>query len=74
MLAQVIANIIRERRAVRRRDLASLVDRHVADMWIAGHDRAVIRAVVGTAAVEAEVSGLIHRIGEWWATGPAPRM
>jgi hypothetical protein len=73
MLASVIAAIVRDRQVVRRADLPALVGRRVA-LWEAGLPLSIRRAIVGTAAVEAEVSGQIHRVGEWWATGPAPRM
>jgi hypothetical protein len=73
MLAQVVADIIRERQVVRRADLPALVGRRVA-LWEAGLPLWARRALVGTAAVEAEVGGKIHLTGEWWVTGPAPRM
>jgi hypothetical protein len=73
MLSDTIIQVLRERGLVRREKLPALVSER-ARMFEAGVPLWARSIAVRTAAVEAEFRNEIHRSGEWWVAGPAPRM
>jgi len=70
MLDAAILEILRERTAVPRGQLSALVQRRTGDrLWVAGLPKSLRDAAISTAAVTMEVTGAIHRCGDWWVLG-----